>query len=295
MSLKTTVISGLLALATCSAASAAGQAARKSDVQSVPPAIPTTRTASNASAQTSSNSGSIDYPMPQITVMAPPQPQAQWALHDRIGWVANLVLALLGYAAVWIALSTLKKIERQTKQVEDAVSVTALTARTALMHVEAVARAERPWIMITAEPSPGTADSSIVVATNRGRSPARIVAMADTIHSAVDEAHLPLNFAVEIDEQSGAMQSMILLPGESTAIRIFGRQDVDRFCAGEEALKRVEDWDERIFLTGKLVYKDLNTPGEGQTHETSWACWYIYGQKKSGLVTIGLPRLTVLT
>ena len=285
---------GLLALATWSAAPAAGQAA-DSDVQKGAPAKPAASAASHLSARTTPDPGPIDYPMPQITVMAPPQPQANWALHDRVSWAANLVLALLGYAALWIALSTLKKIERQTKLAEEEVSLAASTARTALLHVEAVIRAERPWIMVTAEPSPDRAGSSIVVATNRGKSPARIVAMTDKIQSAVDEAHLSPDFDVTIGEQSPAMESVILLPGESTAMRMFGREDLERFCANDEALERVENWEEKVFITGKVVYKDLNAPDDGRTHETPWACWYICGQKKSGLVTIGLPGWTVLT
>ncbi len=291
MTYKAIVISGLLALATHSLA---GQATSNSDVRSVTPPKSLTTITSRPSLGASSDYRPIDYPMPQITVMAPASPPTQWALHDRISWAANLVLALLGYFAMWIALSTLKKIERQMKQVEDAVSLAASTGRTALLNVEAVIRAERPWIMITAEPSPDTANTSIVVATNRGKSPAKIIAMADQTLAAIDEAHLP-SFDVAIDKQSGVAQSIILLPGESTAIRIFGREDVVRFCATEETLKRVEDWQEKVFITGKVIYKDLNTSSDAQTHESSWACWYIYGPKKSGLVTVQLPGLTFLT
>ena len=149
--------------------------------------------------------------------------------------------------------------------------------------------------MVTAEPSPDAAHSSIVVATNRGKSPAQIVATADKTLSAIDEAHLPPNLQVGIEEQSSAMHAIVLLPGESTAIRVFGREDVEQLCATKEALNRIQDWQEKVFITGKVIYKDLNTPSDAQTHETSWTCWYIYGQQKSGLVTIGSPGFATLT
>jgi hypothetical protein len=292
MRLENVVLWGTLALATCMSAAGAGQAINTDRVQSSSPARPSITTASHPSNQTSE---SVNCTVPQITVASPPPAPAQWPLHDRILWAAYLVLALVGYAGVLLARSTLKQIEQQAKYVEEAIASASATAQTALLHAQAIIRSERPWIAVTAESSPGVEYSSIVVATNRGRGPARIVAMVDRIVSAIDEAHLPAVPEYGIEPEAIASATMILLPGESTAIRTFRREDVNQFCITEEKLKQVEDWNEKIFIYGKVTYRDLNALDQAPAHETSWCCWYIYGQNKRGLVTIGLPAFTVLT
>ena len=54
-------------------------------------------------------------PPPQIVVTAPPSQAAPWSWHDKVLWGADLVLVILGYAAVVLALKTLKNIQRQTE------------------------------------------------------------------------------------------------------------------------------------------------------------------------------------
>jgi hypothetical protein len=239
--------------------------------------------------------GSLSYPPPHITVAAPVQAPPTWPVPDRIAWIANLLLAVMGYVGIMLAVSLLRKIERQTQSVESAVDTAAAVAQTALLQAQAIVRAERPWIMVTAEPSPGIENSSTVVATNRGKSPARIVVTAERIAVALDETHLPPVPEYEAEKPGVSLDPIILLPGESSPIRIFGWGDVERFCATEEKLKGVEDWDEKIFLYGRITYEDLVSPAGRETHETSWCCWYISGKKKSGLVTIGLPAYNVQT
>jgi hypothetical protein len=251
--------------------------------------------AGQPSEKTNYDCGSLNYPPPHITVAAPVQAPPTWPIPDRIAWIANLLLAVMGYVGIMLAVSILRKIERQTQSVESAVETSAAIAQTALLHAQAIVRAERPWIMVTAEPSPGVENSSTVVATNRGRSPARIVVTAERIVVALDETHLPPVPEYEAEKAGVSLDPIILLPGESSPIRIFGRGDVKRFCATEEKLKGVEDWDEKMFLYGRITYEDLVSPAGRETHETSWCCWYICGQKRSGLVTIGVPAYNVQT
>ncbi|HEY3628843.1 MAG TPA: hypothetical protein VGL00_21315 [Terracidiphilus sp.] len=284
---------GMLAVATCLPAAAA--AAQATDDDRVPisrPVRPSTTITSRGGDQTSEP---IHIAVPQITVATPPAAPALWPLHDRILWAAYLILALVGYAGILVARSTLKRIEQQAKYVEEAIASASAAAQTALLHAQAMIRSERPWIAVTAESSPDVEHGSIVVATNRGRGPARIVATVDRIVSAVDEAHLPPVPEYGIKPESMAPVPMILLPGESTAIRTFGRQDVKRFCLTGEKLKQIEDWTEKIFIYGKVTYRDLNAPDDSGDHESSWCCWYIYGQNKSGLVAIRVPAFAVLT
>src|SRR5579871_2108484 len=62
-----------------------------------------------------------NFTPPHITVATPPPAPAQWRWQDRIAWGANLVLVVLGYIGVAMGLSLLRKIERQTRYVEEAM------------------------------------------------------------------------------------------------------------------------------------------------------------------------------
>ena len=80
---------------------------------------------------------------------------------------------------------------------------------------------------------------------------------------------------------------MILLPGEFAPIKALCREDVKSVGGTEEGLRRIENWEERIFLYGKVMYKNLMAPPDEAPHETSWCCRYIHGRQKSGLVMAG--------
>jgi hypothetical protein len=60
-------------------------------------------------------------------------------------------------------------------------------------------------------------------------------------------------------------------------------------------IKRIENWEEKVFVYGKVLYRDLIEPADKQVHETSWCCWYIHGRQKSGLVIAGPPEYNVHT
>lgn len=233
-------------------------------------------------------------PQPHITVVNPPAQPAPWPLRDRISWIANVVLAILGYVGIWLAVSTLRKIERQTQAAETAAEAAAESAQAALLQAQSLARAERPWILVTAKPSPGAENSFDVVATNRGRTPARIVTLADDITLAVDESHLPAHPAFSRGDAAPVIP-IFLLPGESAVLKTFARADVKTVCATAEKLARVENWEEKIYLYGRVTYRDLTAPATQPAQETQWCCWYIHGRQKSGLVIAGPPAYNAHT
>lgn len=294
MNVTTMLLWGMLAAATSAPAVVPEQTTSSDRPQDSTSLRAPATTARHPDSQASYDDRLATYPMPQITVAAPPPVQAPWSLRDRITWSAQLILVLSAYIGIWIALSALKRMESQTKEVERAALAAATVAEAALHHTQAIIRSERPWITITAEPFPDHENTSIVVATNRGRSPARIVAMTDRIMTAVHESYLPARPEYGLNENMNARAPMILLPGESKAIKTFGPQDIEQSC-NEETLNSVKAWCEKVFIYGRVMYKDLNAPEGEKAHETSWCCWYIYGEKKSGLVTIGLPEYTTLT
>jgi len=233
--------------------------------------------------------GPCDYQPPRITIATPAPAPAPWSLQDRIKWLAVVLLLLIAYPSILFAVATLRKIERQTRYAETAAQAAADSAKALLLHAEAHAKADRPWILVTAEPTPAAANGFTVVATNRGRSPARIVTLADEIAIAKDESQLPPTPAFKTGPRA-PLAPIILLPGESAGLKSFTREEVNSLCADAEQLRRVEDWDEKIYLYGTVAYVDLLSPGEEQAHETAWCCWYIHGRQKSGMVVASPPE-----
>lgn len=245
--------------------------------------------AASPAPQTNCQGGPCDAPPPHITIATPAPAPAPWPLQERISWAANLILVLIAYMGVMLGLSALRKIERQTRFGETAAQAAAESAKAALLLAQAQERAERPWIVISPEPVPGTQDSFTVVATNRGRSPARVVSLVDEIATARDESHLPPAPAFKTAPRAPHTPS-ILLPGETAEIKSFSRGDVKAVCESAEELRHLEEWEVKIFLYGRLNYVDLRSVDETEMHETSWCCWYIHGRQKSGLVIAGTPE-----
>jgi hypothetical protein len=247
--------------------------------------------AASPTAGTDSESVAHDYQPPHITVAnPPPAAPAPWTMPQWIAWGANVVLALLGYVGIMMALSLLKKIERQTGYAEAAAEAAAASAQAALLNAQAIIHAERPWILITVEPSRSMENSFTVMATNRGRTPARIIATEKRTRIAIDEKHLPSTPEYKSEKADAPLVPIILLPGEFAAIEPFCRDDVKGLCDSEERFKRIETWEEKLFLYGRVVYRDLIASADDQMHETNWCCWYIHGRQNSGLVIAGPPE-----
>jgi len=263
--------------------------------------------------QSAAGPTSNEYLQPRITVANPVPVPAAWTLRDQITWAANLVLVILGYVGIMLAVSTLRKIESQTRYAESAATAAADAVQSALksmasvaaaatdaaqaarLNAEAIIHSERPWILISVEPSLGKQNNFTIVATNRGRAPAQIVATAERIKVATDEASLPSTPEYENEGPSAPRNPIILLPGESIGIKPFSREDLKGICWSEEMLRRVENWEEKVYIYGKVIYKDLVAPPDQQNHETAWCCWYIHGRQKSGLVIAGPPEYNLHT
>jgi hypothetical protein len=228
-------------------------------------------------------------PIVVTTPAATPAP-APWTLHEKIAWAAYVVLAILGYVGIMLALSALKKIERQTSAAEAAAEAAHESASAALLSSQAMVSSERPWLLVSVEPSPNVENGFTVVTTNRGRSPAQIVATVERLRIAPDETKLPQKPEFGDRDPVAPMVPIILLPGESTPLKPFSRADARALCESDEQFARIESWDEKVFLYGRVVYRDLIAAPDKQTHQTDWCCWYIHGRQKSGLVVAGGPE-----
>ena|ERR1035438_1877241 len=233
-----------------------------------------------------------DQRPPVIVTLPAPAPEV-WSWHARVQWAASVMFSIVGYVGIMVALKAMKKIERLTTSMESAAASTSLSAEAALLNAQAIHDSQRPWLLITVEPSPRIEDTFAIIATNRGHTPATIVSTAEGIEFALDESHLPP--IPSYGELRSPRVPIILLPGESTPVESFSRDEGRRICETEERFKRVANWEEKVFISGKVVYRDLIAPGAKQLHETTWCCWYIHGRQKSGLVLAGPPSYNMHT
>ncbi len=261
-----------------------------------PTAIPASQTPPKTETPTQTDPQSNPTPeegqsgnQPQIIVNPAPPPPEAWSWHDRAAWGAGIVLAVLGYVGILLALRTLKSIDRHLEAGAATSQAAMDSASAALALAQAIANSERPWIVVTVEPFLTMENSFKVMASNRGRSPARIVSSLDQVTIAVDETHLSETPQFEKAEGADAPEPIVLLPGEATGIWAFNREDLPAICKSSEVLKSVERWTETLFLYGRITYLDLNAPPDKQLHETFWCCRYIHGEKSSALVMAGPP------
>jgi hypothetical protein len=223
-------------------------------------------------------------PLRVISVSPPP---ASWLLRDRIAFGATLALAAAGWIGIFGALSLLRKIERSTIAQEIAATAAQDTAQALLLNAQAQAQAERPWVLVNVEHSPAQENSFQIVAANRGRSPARITALPEETRFVIDEDRLPATPEYKREKATTPFVPIILLPGESTVIKTFRRDQVQSLCESPERFKRIEGWEDKLFFYGRVLYRDLVAPAETEPNETNWCCWYIHGRQKSAMVMAG--------
>jgi hypothetical protein len=226
---------------------------------------------------------------PQIIVNPTPAPAEEWGWRQQLAWGASIVLAVLGYVGIMLALRTLKSIDKHLVAGGSTTQAAMDSANAALALAQAIASSERPWIVVTVEPFLTMENSFKVMASNRGRSPARIVSSLDQVTIVVDEKSLPPTPEFEKIEAGEEPEPIVLLPGEATGIWALNRSDLASICKSPEVLKRVERWQDTLFLYGRIQYMELTAIGEKQTHETFWCCRYIHGEKSSALVMAGSP------
>jgi hypothetical protein len=251
------------------------------------PAPPAASTVQDASATPDTSASSAQQP--QIIVNPPAPAPVQWEWHDRVAWGAGIVLAVLGYAGIMLALRTLKSIDRHLESGTATAEAAVGSASAALALAQAIANSERPWIVVTVEPFLTMENSFKVMASNRGRSPARIISSVDQVRIAIDETNLAKEPEFQAVDPVDEPEPIVLLPGEATGIWALNRDDLPAICKTPDALKRVERWQDTLFLYGRIKYMELSALGENNVHETFWCCRYIHGEKSSALVMAGPP------
>ncbi len=282
----------LIALSVClhAAPAIAGQDA--SDSATHPKqSSPATPAAQSTDSQQSPAAADQSQPsnQPQIIVNPTPAAPLEWGWRQQVTWGATIVLAVLGYVGIMLALRTLKSIDQHLMAGTSTTQAAMDSANAALALAQAIASSERPWIVVTVEPFLTMENSFKVMASNRGRSPARIISSLDQVKIAADEKNLSAEPEFEKVEAGDEPEPIVLLPGEATGIWALNRSDLATICKSPDVLKRVERWQDTLFLYGRIQYMELTAIGDKAMHETFWCCRYIHGEKSSALVMAGSP------
>jgi hypothetical protein len=192
--------------------------------------------------------------------------QESWPLHDRVAWIANLLL--LGVAAV-----TLRWFIIQTKATRSAAEATRQAAEAAKLSAEAVINAERPWmipritqpddgdVMLLTDRSDGWTLPIEVKFKNHGRSPAILVRALVEISSVkiaskenvgtptlILDLPNPHRYERIPDEY---VPGTIYMPGEVSPW--YGEISKKELLAGKELW---ESGEECLCVKGYIVYED---------------------------------------
>jgi len=243
---------------------------------------PSRPSTSSAPADSNGDEGAQQNQPQQIIVTQPAAAPTSWGWREQLTWGSTIVLAVLGYIGIMLALRMLKNIDQH-------LQAGTASSGAALALAQAIANSERPWIVVTVEPFLTMENSFKVMASNRGRSPARIVSSVDAVRVALDEASLPKVPELEEIAPGDEPEPIVLLPGEATGIWALNREDLPTICKDPEELRKVQRWQENLFLFGRIRYIELASIGEPKLHETFWCCRYIHGEKSSTLVMAGAP------
>jgi len=178
--------------------------------------------------------------------------------YDKAAVWINLGLCIIGFFGIVIAVSTLKKIERQIRVAE--------------ADTQAMVRAERPWIVIDVEsPSPNQFN---FIATNTGRTPADVKSIwANAIITKRGDT-------LEIPPEEKTSDSLLSNPPcliPPTAGQVVFRCNIDQM---EKAgvfgrnMTFAQGFVELRFY-GRIIYSDVLQPESAIPHETKWLYWQV--------------------
>jgi hypothetical protein len=169
-----------------------------------------------------------------------------------------LALVAVGIAGIWVAVCTLKDIQKQTENA-------GLAARAAQASANALVNAERPWIVVTPTPS-SDGWSCTFDARNFGRTPAEIIS-SDAKFAIVDDGE-----DVPILPKEGKFHlahRILMLPEAVDPIEkkrsphnvyVLHRNAVLQGQT-EERRKMIAVGQKRLMVYGIVVYEDVLTKG----------------------------------
>ena len=213
---------------------------------------------------------------------------------DGIYWILDVLLILVGsaaFVAVWyqaketaraakaiqISAEAMQRqigiMEKQTKATEDA-------AATALLNAQAVIHSERPWIIVTVEPHPSFRGNFLFAATNKGRTPAKLVSGSAEFTFTALPKDLPV--PPSYSSQFTSLGDTLLVPGDPFQIYSPSGISPEDIVARRSSSREIANPNETLIFYGRIVYRDGFGKGnltDGQ-HETRWCYAYVKNERR---------------
>jgi hypothetical protein len=184
---------------------------------------------------------------------------------------------------------TLLIVGWQSWETRKAAKAGSESAKAALLNAQAVINAERPWILIRGQAFE-VKDVSSVVATNCGRTPAKITTISlDSWKIVPSNTDLPLRPIYQTP--TSLPTPIVLLPEGTTYVYTLSELDVRRICHTDLQWNRVQSGEDMLYVFGVIYYEDLLNSPTRASHETRWCCRYLPGtpSPSNRLVLSGSP------
>jgi hypothetical protein len=186
-------------------------------------------------------------------------------------------IVISGLVAVWVAVRTLRTLERQAEESRNAAEAAKESAKAALKNVEALIKSERPWFVATVEPSAENPTTYRLRIENKGKTPGILNEMfaESTFAERPDSLPLPPTY-----------RSPCIAPNDN----LFSQNDSYVVPYDYKPSAMVGQWlssanhspTDSLVIYGKLTYTDSFPETEsGQTmHETRWCFFWFEKQRR---------------
>ena|ERR1035437_9997534 len=190
---------------------------------------------------------------------------------DYLPWW-NVLVAWPEGITTWAILGTGFVIAWQSNETRKA-------AKAALLNAQAFINAERPWILVKAEPSKRREFGWELIAVNKGRTPAEVVAQADNCIALDIMASLP--DIAEYGKSKIYPTPQIILPDEPFVIGEITQYSL--FKNDQASITRFRNVETEGYVYGSIIYRDLLSPPSAEPHETRW-CFSILPWQDQGML-----------
>ncbi len=205
-----------------------------------------------------------------VTPKNPKQTNSQTADSNKYAVCWKFAFVILGWPVgigVCGLMLTFVAIADQAVQTRKAAEAGDKSANAALLSAQAAVNSERPWIVVSIRAIHGPSGGFKILARNKGRTPAFIVdSRMNYIVVQNMDALPPAHYPFET-----LRRNMLVLPDRNAFILWFDGGTVKRGLKG--IVPQFQD-EGRVFICGRIRYRDLLSPESSILHETRWISLY---------------------
>jgi hypothetical protein len=208
-----------------------------------------------------------DYQNPSANITNSAPTSESWSWHDKVLWVANLMLAAVGLLGIGVGILTLWAIGRQVAEMRAQTIVAQTSANAALQNVKALIVSERPWLLVTIKVHPHDPSVFIVRAKNKGKTPAEL-----------HEGHCACSLEFVGFTPPDNLMDPFLVPLQNLTVQGAGfeiRRIKPSQFNPQESLGGMKP--KMLFVYGKILYWDTftdRTTADAKPYVTQWCFTY---------------------